>query len=58
MRANNLKTVSSRLIRKEFPEECAKYYWEHVFGKIGYFVVSTRGTNLETVKKYILASRL
>ncbi len=51
--ANNLKTVSSRLIRKEFPEECAKYYWKPVFWKIGYFVASTGGANLETVKKYI-----
>lgn len=43
--ANNLKTVSSRLIRKEFAEECAKYYWKPVFWKIGYFVASTGGAN-------------
>jgi len=34
--ANNLKTVSSRLIRKEFPEHCAKYFHKPVFWKIGY----------------------
>lgn len=51
--ANNLKTVSSRLIRKEFPEECAKFYWKPVFWKIGYFVSSTGGVNLEKVKQYI-----
>lgn len=52
--ANNLKTVSSRLIRKEFPERCAKFYYDKaVFWKIGYFVCSTGGANLEAVKRYI-----
>ena len=51
--ANNLKTVSSRLIRKEFPERCAKFYSKPVFWKIGYFVSSTGGANLETIKRYI-----
>jgi len=53
--ANNLKTVSSRLIRKEFPDRCAKFYRKAVFWKIGYYVSSTGGANLETVKKYINA---
>jgi putative transposase len=53
MKANNLKTVSSRLIRKEFPDHCAKFYRKAVFWKIGYFVSSTGGANLETVKRYI-----
>ena len=51
--ANNLKTVSSRLIRKEFEAHCAKFYRKAVFWKIGYYVSSTGGANLETVKKYI-----
>jgi putative transposase len=51
--ANNLKTVSSRLIRKEFPELNEKFCGKPVFWKIGYFVSSTGGANLETVKKYI-----
>lgn len=51
--ANNLKTVSSRFIRKEFPIHCAKFYRKAVFWKIGYYVSSTGGANLETVKKYI-----
>lgn len=51
--ANNLKTVSSRLIRKEFPDRCAKYFHKPVFWKIGYFVSSTEGANLETIKRYI-----
>jgi putative transposase len=51
--ANNLKTVSSRLIRKEFPEHCTKFYRKPVFWKIGYCVVSTGGASIEVVKKYI-----
>jgi putative transposase len=51
--ANNLKTVSSRLIRKEFPERCAQFYKKPVFWKIGYLVSSTGGANLETIKQYI-----
>jgi putative transposase len=51
--ANNLKTVSSRLIRKEFPEHCARFYRKPVFWKIGYCVVSTGGASLDVVKKYI-----
>ncbi|NJO93512.1 MAG: IS200/IS605 family transposase [Hydrococcus sp. RM1_1_31] len=51
--ANNLKTVSSRLIRKEFPDRCAQFYKKAVFWKIGYFVSSTGGANLETIKRYI-----
>ncbi len=51
--ANNLKTVSSRLIRKEFPQQCALVFSKPVFWKIGYFVSSTGGANLETIKRYI-----
>src|SRR4028118_45389 len=51
--ANNLKTVSSRLIRKEFPDRCAKFFYKPVFWKIGYFVSSTGGASLETIKRYI-----
>ena len=51
--ANNLKTVSSRLIRKEFPTRCSQFYRKAVFWKIGYCVVSTGGASLEIVEKYI-----
>ena len=50
---NNLKTISSRFIRQEFPDQCAKYFRKPVFWKIGYFVSSTGGASLETVKRYI-----
>ncbi len=52
--ANNLKTVSSRLIRKEFPEHLAQFYDQKpVFWKIGYMVSSCDGASLETIKQYI-----
>jgi len=51
--ANNLKTVTSRLIRKEFPNECAKFYRQPVFWKIGYFVSSVGGATLDVIKAYI-----
>lgn len=52
--ANNLKTVSSRLIRKEFPEYLARFYYQKpVLWKIGYMVSSCGGASLETIKKYI-----
>ncbi len=31
--ANNLKTVSSRYIRKEFPAHCSRFYHKAVFWK-------------------------
>lgn len=51
--ANNMKTISSRFIRREFQEHCNRFYSKPVFWKIGYFVSSTGGANLKTVKRYI-----
>ncbi len=50
---NNLKTVSSRLIRKEFEERVAKAYRKRVFWSGAYFVASTGGVTLEQVKAYV-----
>lgn len=51
--ANNLKTVSSRLIRKEYPEHIGKFLFKDAFWKIGYCVSSTGGASIGTIKKYI-----
>lgn len=53
--ANNLKTVSSRLIRQEFAEQVNQFYSKPVFWKIGYCVVSTGGTSIDVIKQYIHA---
>ena len=50
---NNLKTVSSRRIRKQFPEQVAKYYWKPVFWHSAYFIGSVGGATLDTVRKYV-----
>jgi putative transposase len=50
--AGNLKTVSSRLIRKEFPAVKAAFR-KPVLWKIGYYVGSCGEASLEAVKRYI-----
>ncbi|NJK70503.1 MAG: IS200/IS605 family transposase [Chamaesiphon sp. CSU_1_12] len=50
---NNLKAVSSKLIRKQFKEHVDKFYWKPVFWTAAYCVISTGGAPLDTVKKYI-----
>jgi putative transposase len=50
---NNLKTVSSRLIRKEFQQEISKVYWKPVFWHKSYCLISTGGAPIEVLKKYI-----
>jgi putative transposase len=50
---NNLKTVSSRLIRKEFADIVNRAYSKPVFWTGAYFVASCGGVTLEQVKKYV-----
>ena len=50
---NSFKTVSSRLIRKEFANKVAKYYWKPIFWSGSYFISSVGDTDVETVKTYI-----
>jgi putative transposase len=50
---NNLKTVSSRLIRKEFAESINKVYSKPVFWTGAYFVASCGSVTIEQVKKYV-----
>ncbi len=50
---NNLKTISSRLIRKEFNEHLSKFYWKPYFWTRAYFIATTGGAPLEVIKQYI-----
>ena len=50
--ANNLKTVSSRLLRKRCPAVKA-FYREPVLWSRSYFVTSCGGAPLEVIKQYI-----
>ena len=50
----NLKTVSSRLIRKEYPEQHQKYFYGKPYFWTGaYFVVSCGGVTVEQLKVYV-----
>ena len=50
--ANNFKTVTSRLMRKEFPVLRAKFK-EPVLWSRSYFVASVGGAPLSVIKQYI-----
>ena len=50
---NNLKTVSSRYMRKEFKERVDEFYWKDVLWTSGYGVFSCGGVTVEELKKYI-----
>ena len=50
---NNFKTVSSRLIRKEFKEHISNYYWKIPFWSPSYCITSIGGVSLEVIKKYV-----
>jgi len=50
---NNLKTVSSRMIRKEFPVQVNKYYWQPYFWSESYFVATCGGVTVERLRQYV-----
>ena len=50
----NLKTVSSRLIRKDFPELQTKFFYNKPnFWTGAYFVASCGGVTIDQLKKYV-----
>ena len=50
---NNLKTVSSRLIRKEFGEELKSYYWKPMLWTRAYCLLTTGGATIDVIREYI-----
>jgi len=50
---NNLKTVTSRLIRKEYAEHVKKYYWKPIFWSRTYCLLTVGGAPLSVLKQYI-----
>ena len=50
---NNLKTVSSRLIRKEFEKDLSKHYWIPTLWTRAYCLLTTGGATIDVIKKYI-----
>lgn len=51
--ANNVKTTTSRLIRRDFSEYLAQFYRKPVFWSRSYCVVYCGGAPLEIVRQYI-----
>jgi putative transposase len=50
---NTMKTISSRMIRKKYADYLKRFYWKPVFWTGAYFVTSSGGAPLETLKDYI-----
>jgi putative transposase len=50
---NNIKSVTSRRLRKEFPEVINAVYWKEVFWNESYFIASCGGVTIAVLKKYI-----
>ena len=50
---NNYKTVTSRLIRKEFSKQLEQYYWKPYFWSDTYFISSVSDTSEAMIKTYI-----
>jgi putative transposase len=50
---NNLKTVSSRLIRRDFKGSISRVYRKPVFWHRSYCIMTSGGAPIEVLKKYI-----
>ncbi|MEZ4886010.1 MAG: IS200/IS605 family transposase [Chitinophagales bacterium] len=50
---NNIKTVSSRLLRKNNKAYLEKFYWKPTLWTRAYCILSTGGASIEVIKKYI-----
>jgi putative transposase len=50
---NNLKTVSSRLTRRDFKRQVNRVYRKGVFWHRSYCLISTGGATIEALRKYI-----
>jgi len=49
----NLKTVSSRLIRRDFPDHLSRFYRKPEFLRGSYFVASCGGVTIDHLRKYV-----
>lgn len=49
----NLKSISSRHLRKEYETEIKKFLWKDAFWHRAYYVGSVGNTTLETIKQYV-----
>ena len=50
---NNYKTVTARLLKKNFEAYLKKYYWQDNFWNRSYLIISTGGAPIEVIREYI-----
>lgn len=50
---NNVKTVTSRYLRKEFPDRVNQFCYKDALWNGSYFIASCGGVTVETLKKYV-----
>ena len=50
---NSLKTVTSRLIRKEFAQHLEQFYWKPVLWTRAYCLITAGGAPIEVLRTYI-----
>jgi putative transposase len=50
---NNIKSVSSRYMRKEFEQHVNKFYWKDLFGNGSYFIASCGRVTVAVLKQYV-----
>jgi len=50
---NNLKTVSSRLIKKPHKDHFKKFFWKPALWTRAYCLLTTGGATVEVIKQYI-----
>ena len=53
---NAYKTASSRIIKRDYPT-IKRFLWKSAFWKTGYFITTSGGVNIETIRKYIERQR-
>ena len=53
---NAYKTASSRIIKRDYPH-VKRFLWKSAFWKTGYFITTSGGANIETIRKYIERQR-
>lgn len=50
---NSLKTQLSKAVRAKFPDDVKKYLWGDAFWTESYFICTTGGASIDTVRRYI-----
>ncbi len=50
---NNLKSISSRMVRQEYVNHLKRFYWKPLFWTDSYCILTTGGVTIDTIKRYI-----